>query len=105
MSGPVWTKEDSEAAQTEQWDIWDCTGSDNGQWQLCRIDFPEKDGASVPNLWNEDVEVWLHVVQAASGDANSPHYRALQFLEFHNPDEINAIERHVKKHGYSAIPS
>lgn len=87
----VWTVEDGAAAQTEGWGIFECYGSDNGPFQLCRIDDPEVFaadlGAQILRTWTDDTEVW-EFVRSSGSDL---HTKALAFLREQNPAEYESI--------------
>lgn len=96
----TWTTEDSIAAVREGWDIFTCSGgSENGLYQLCKLDAPEDehwrgtDGTTPPAL-DDDSDAWEVVWRAADG-GSSLHQRALAFLDEHNPQERKAIESHM----------
>jgi hypothetical protein len=73
---------DNSQAVREGWSIFDCSGSDNGRWQLQKCDDSDK--------CSTDLVAWDHVRTAA--DAGSEyHASALKFLEQHNPDEFRLI--------------
>lgn len=71
-------------AYREGWAIFDCDGSDNGRWQLCRIDEDE--------IFATDEAAWRHVwTHAEAGSAY--HQAALAYLKRHNPGEYDCIAR------------
>ncbi len=81
----TWTRERWMAAQIEGWNIWQCSGSDYGYWQICRID--EQDDENFRQL-EDDSEAWLLVMNGHQEhqklarwfirDANPTHYREMQ---------------------------
>lgn len=72
----------------EGWGIFDCDGSENGRWQLCRDD--------AMDVFPSDDEAWVFVVeQAVAGSAY--HQDALAFLEQNNPEEHHGILEFVAK--------
>lgn len=69
-------------AFTEGWGIFDCDGSENGPWQIQRIDEDEK--------FPSDDEAWLHVAEKAK--AGSAYHRgAIEFIRHHNSAEYAAF--------------
>ena len=89
-----WTNTDSAAACADGWNIFECFGSDNGPWQIQRLDepsdWPEFHGRPYP--FAEDADAWCHVWQKAE-EGSALHQRALAFLGEHNPSEFDAIRR------------
>ena len=82
---PAWLPKHDGAAIAEGWSIFDCDGSDNGRWQLCRID-----GASMLPEFQplaSDDEAWK-IVATGTG---AHHLAARQFLKVHNPQEFAAV--------------
>lgn len=69
---------DNGIASTEGWGIFECGGSANGVYQLCRMDaeavFPDDDSA------------WKHVV-AKVAEGSSYHRAALDYIRAHNTIE------------------
>lgn len=82
-----WTIADSRAAITEGWDVFDCDGSDNGRFQICKRDDM--------TTFDIDDDVWVHVAKRAT-DGSALHVRALAFIMQHNPIEYNAISNTVR---------
>ncbi|MCP1757769.1 hypothetical protein [Bradyrhizobium elkanii] len=73
---------DNNRAFDEGWGIFECHGSQNGPWQLQKLD-------ESPRLRN-DLEAWRLVVDYANAGSDY-HVKALQFLAEHNPLEHNCI--------------
>jgi hypothetical protein len=81
---PAVTEFDNRQAFSEGWGIFDCDGSENGPWQLQRLDeetpFPSDD------------EAWQYVVERAA--ASSPYHQcALAYLREHNRLEFYCIAK------------
>jgi hypothetical protein len=80
-------------AQSEGWQIFDCYGSDNGRWQLCRIDSPSEwsreRGVSVTPL-RTDSQAWRIVMRGESMAARM----AQEFMSEHNPTEWALMHRY-----------
>lgn len=56
-----WTAEDAEQAKAEGWGIFECSGSEDGPWQLQKFDDPGQHvGAPSPYPFVADVDVWVH---------------------------------------------
>lgn len=79
-----WTDADQRAAESEGWAIFDCTGSDNGGFQLCRDDSTM--------VFESDYEAWMHVWTRMVLD-DPLAIKALDFLMVNNPMEYFAIHR------------
>jgi hypothetical protein len=73
---------DNTQAFDQGWGIFDCDGSENGPWQLQKLD--ESD------LLRNDLEAWRLVTDHANAGSEY-HQKALQFLAEHNPLEHNTI--------------
>lgn len=90
-SEPEWTKEDSEAAVAEGWDIYYCLGSLDGPWQVQKND---EEGR-----YRSDSDVWVMIAQQ-----EKPHHqKALEFLKVFNHAEyqrISALQSPVKHNNY-----
>ena len=74
-------------AQSEGWQIFDCDGSENGRWQVCRIDDPvqwSKDRQCVVQRLRTDRQAWQIVMRGESMAARM----AREFMEQHNPAEF-----------------
>jgi hypothetical protein len=81
---------DNAQAASEGWVIANCYGSENGPWQLQKID--EMDA------FLTDVYAWRHVVmQSIAGSAY--HRSALEFLKNENPQEHLSILRTLGDEG------
>lgn len=83
----------NEQAFNEGWGIFDCDGSENGPWQIQRIDSPED--MEPPPPYTEPVfllddHAWDHVRrQAARGSIY--HKAALDLIREQNPQEYALI--------------
>ena len=90
-----WPSEHSDKAVREGWDIWDSEGSENGRWQVQRIDDPEAfaeatGGFTPPKLASDDEAFFI----VANG--TEPHHSAARdFLRDHNPKEYQAVMNFV----------
>jgi hypothetical protein len=85
-----WPSVHSDKAVREGWDIWDSEGSDNGHWQVQRIDDPsafvEATGFAPPKLVSDDDA--FRIV----ANSNQPHHiAAREFLKTHNPKEYHSV--------------
>lgn len=94
MNTITWTTEDSAAAITEGWEIFECDGSDNGPFQICKLDAPEAWAGvcgvdTVPPALEDDTDAWVLVRDTES----ALHTKALAFLAQENPKEYEAIQR------------
>ncbi|KVH56764.1 hypothetical protein WS89_22565 [Burkholderia sp. MSMB1072] len=69
-------------ADGEGWGIFDCVGSDNGRWQLQRIDEDE--------VFLDDDSAWKFVTDKAR-EGSAYHRSAIEFVRDNNPDEYQAI--------------
>lgn len=79
-----WTNADSDAAEAEGWNLWECEPSVHGPFQLLH-----DEEASV---FQYHQQAWLHVAKRAA--QGSPlHLKALAFLREHNPAEAVEIRR------------
>ena len=81
---PAWSRNHDQAAAQEGWGLFDCDDSENGRWQVCRID--DSTEPSHTQLANDD-EAWKIV---ATGTKDH-HVAARHFLKAHNPKEYHAI--------------
>lgn len=85
-----WQRKHGEAAAREGWSMFDADGSDNGRWQLCRIDDAEEwslsQGYPVPQL-SCDGDAWI-IVRRGVGEH---HRSALELLAIVNTAEVKAI--------------
>lgn len=85
-----WIQAHDDAAAQEGWNIFDCDGSANDRWQLCRIDdvdaFQEAAGFKPPQLASDD-DAFLIVA-----NGTQPHHQAARdFLKAHNMKEFTAV--------------
>jgi hypothetical protein len=78
---------DNDQAFREGWGIFECHGSDNGNWQL------QKDDEY--NLFDSDPSAWIFVV-ASANSGSEYHKQALNFLELNNVYEYNTIIKHYR---------
>jgi hypothetical protein len=91
-----WTLADSKAARAEGWDVWDCDGSENGRFQLCRCDDdPEAERCDATGemrgaAFDDDEGAWRHVV-ALAREGSALHVKALAFITAQNPIEAECI--------------
>lgn len=74
-------------AMSEGWIIAECYGSENGDYQLQRIDEDEK--------FKSDDEAWLYVYKKAH-EGSSYHQQALMFLNDNNPQEYQALIKYCR---------
>lgn len=91
-----WSDAHSDAAVREGWDIWDSEGSENGRWQVQRIDDPEAfyeaTGFTPPRL-TSDAEAFCIVA-----NGTEPHHSVARgFLRYHNPKEYQAVMNFVDR--------
>ena len=84
----AWRLADSDIAESEHWNVFECSGSDNGPWQIQKVD--EADS------WGDDTDVWLHVVRRAYAGSET-HLRALRYVAAHNPTEFEAITKYIRE--------
>jgi len=74
-----WTKKDSDLAELEGWNLFQCEGSRDGILQLQAIDEME-------NIL-DDIEAWKLVA-----NGNKPHHlNAIGELKKHNPQEYHRV--------------
>ena len=87
-----WPSEHSDKAVREGWDIWDSEGSENGRWQVQRIDDPETFARATgftPLILASDADAFRIVANGIL-----PHHLAArEFLMAHNPMEYQAVMR------------
>lgn len=69
---------DNGVAGAEGWGIFECGGSANGYYQLCRLDEEA--------IFASDDEAWKHVV-AKVAEGSAYHRSALDYIRAHNPIE------------------
>jgi len=91
----VWTTRCNEAAQREGWGIWDCSGSENAPFQICKIDSPDDiEGIEVPTL-QEDADAW-EIVLKGTGEH---HQLAREFVTIFVPNtEGKFMEKHWRNY-------
>lgn len=69
---------DNAQAGKEGWGVFECLGSENGDFQICRCDEEE--------VFPTDDEAWAHVV-ARAHEGSAYHRAALDYIKKHNPIE------------------
>jgi hypothetical protein len=84
----AWRLVDSDIAESEHWNVFDSAGSENGPWQIQKVD--------EVHYWDDDTDVWLHVVRRAYAGSET-HLRALRYVAAHNPPEFEAITKHIRE--------
>jgi hypothetical protein len=91
---------DNTRAVREGWAIFDCDGSENGRWQLCRVDDPAAwpEGATdlTEPAFPGDGAAWTFVADKAKA-GSAYHQAALDFIRERNPAEFAAIATSVKR--------
>lgn len=80
---------DNTQAASEGWAIFECSGSSNGPWQICRDDSP--DDPKVTRLESDDAAWKLVWDRALAG--SDYHKAALAYVLEHNPLEYACIAR------------
>jgi hypothetical protein len=70
---------DNNQAVTEGWYIADCDGSDNGPYQIQKLDDE--------NVFSKDDEAWDHVV-AKAREGSAYHLSAIEYIRVYNPREF-----------------
>lgn len=83
-------------AEPQGWGIFDCSGSENARYHLCRTD----DVAIFP----DDDEVWSHVWNRANENPIGLEAEALGWLKRYSPEEYRCIEAGLPDHR-RAVPS
>lgn len=73
---------DGERAEREGWGIFDCDGSDNGPWQIQKID--------ASDLLENDMHAWQLVAREARA-GSAYHRSAIEFIREHNPTEYESF--------------
>jgi hypothetical protein len=81
---PVVPRFDETQALTEGWSIFQCWGSENGPFQLQRVDEDE--------AFANDDDVWAFVIDKARA-GSTYHKSALDYLRLYNPTEITWMTR------------
>ncbi|KUL94303.1 hypothetical protein DK26_14900 [Bosea sp. WAO] len=79
---------DNTQADAEGWGIYECDGSSNGPYQICR-----DDEAAV---FASDDAAWRHVIDGATA-GSAYHIRAMDYIREHNPAEWCAYGREHKR--------
>jgi hypothetical protein len=106
---PAWTMEHSRAASLEGWDIFYCSGSAYGLWQIQHFD-EVQDNPDAKQL-DDDEHAWREVFNGVLAH----HVAAREFIRVHNPGEylnflkdvhplkhLNATNQLRKLAGYTA---
>ncbi|ANA86310.1 hypothetical protein BEN60_gp052 [Gordonia phage Smoothie] len=92
-----WTNADSVLAHGEGWDIFECSGSSAGDFQIQKFDDPDEwISSGRPYPFRDDTDVWRHV-SALAAKGSALHVRALEFLRENNPQEVEAIEKFIRE--------
>lgn len=73
---------DNTQADTEGWAIFECSGSQNGTFQICKCDDQD--------TFEDDEKAWAHVVGKAR-EGSEYHRNALIYIRQHNPIEFHSI--------------
>lgn len=82
-----WTASMQKSALAEGWDVIDCDGSANGQWQVCRNENPE----AAQMILADDTVAWKLVMEGVK-----PHHEAArEFIRQKNPLEWAAMSREI----------
>ena len=76
-------------AQVEGWDIFDCSGSANGRWQICKIDYDDEGNKRL----DDDSEAW----DIALRGTEDHHAFARDFIKAHSPTEWQSMCRYAAK--------
>ncbi|UOL47958.1 hypothetical protein vBPaerPsCh_127 [Pseudomonas phage vB_Paer_PsCh] len=95
-NAPVWTTELEKASAAEGWSVFDTEGSDNGPYQIQRIDDPEayeEATGELPPRLESDVAAWLLVFNGKG----LHHAAAKEFIAHHNPKEWAAIVEYCQQ--------
>jgi hypothetical protein len=92
---PEWSAAHKLCANTEGWDIFDTGGK---EYRLCRIDDPEQwmEDMNVPSVatLSDDEDAWKIVLSGMQ-----PHHvAALEFMKYHNPDEVAHMRDGIATH-------
>ncbi len=85
---------DGMQAISEGWGIFECFGSENGDYQLQRIDEDEK--------FKDDRDAWLFVYNMAHKGSNY-HIQALDYLSIVNETEYDCVIRYGRKHSTAYV--
>ncbi len=78
---------DNARAFKEGWGIFTCTGSENGPYQLQRLD--------EAGVFESDPQAWAYVARRAA-EGSAYHQSAIEFLIAHNLQEALAIRRYMR---------
>lgn len=98
---PEWTNEYAAAALAEGWILTECHGSQNGPWQIQKVDdvteWPLPNGGHPPELATDYEALTL----VANG--TEPHHEAARrFLAVMNPPEHRLVERFRERETHAA---
>lgn len=74
-----WTKHDSASAQEEGWDIFLCHGSQDGEWQIQRLD--------EERILDSDERAW----ELVGSQKTEVQKKALAFIRENNPKELRYL--------------
>lgn len=79
-----WTPEDSKAAESEGWNVFFASPTDDeGDYRIERIDEAE--------IFESDFAVWNHL----AWNKSPLHLKAIAFIKHENPTEYNTIKNSV----------
>lgn len=97
----VWPDRLALAATREGWNIWLCSGSSYGAWQICKIDCPDPmdDGFLPPELKSDDEAVRL----VAQGEEE--HHEAAREFILNYAEEPMVLELQAAMAAARARPS
>lgn len=73
-----WTIKHNQAAAKEGWGIYDCSGSENAPWEICKIDSPDEGEGEL----EEDADAW-RLVLTGTGEH---HQLAREFVTIFVPN-------------------
>jgi hypothetical protein len=100
IADTVWTREDSDLACSEGWDLFSCEDAEHEPLELERLDDPALDeclGFDEPKF-PDDTAAWRHVsLGAAAG--NQLHVKALAVLKEVSPKEYENVLKAVLING------
>lgn len=86
---PCLTDQQREAARREGWDVFDREGSDNGRWQVCRLDDATAYKPPGCTQLMSDSEAWSLVMHGGG----EHHTVAREFIKHNNPAEWRTMCR------------
>jgi hypothetical protein len=93
-----WTRDDSRQANLEGWDIFNCIGSDSGDWQIQRLDdlydtqLTDEEMTQL-NEFENDPAVWRFVGERKT----ELHRKAMDFIAENCKEEFDRIQQEVNK--------